>query len=323
MHTTDKPYVCRTPGCDKSYTHPSSLRKHAKTHLDRRRGSGGSDYTGSGDKRLSLDDEVEDGDCATSPLPPARSAVRSGNNNEFSDSENSDDGRMGLDDVTTKRQQKSDRRRSNGSIYEDDDDSVSADGDVDEHSAPVAVVSRQRDAAAASAVASPPSSADSRQRHDGLMLITDHDVGRGTSASGSVCENAAGPRHGGDLFKMALADPSDFHLQAGSVASSGSAFFDFPTFNRKMEQGPPLPASSFPSDAVGGGFMPRPVYGNLEDWYVCHYDRRVAAPLQMTATPCGDGGPASLNVSTASIDRRLQNTLVQPRYESAAIFQFS
>jgi hypothetical protein len=303
------------------------LRKHAKTHLDRRRGSGGSDYTGSGDKRLSLDDEVDDGDCATSPLPTATSAARRDNNNEFSDSENDDDGHVGSNDVTAKRQQKSNRRRSNGSIYEDDDDdSVSADGDADECSATVAAISRQQDAAATAAVASPSSSMDRRQRHDGLGLITEHDVGRGASVSGSVCENATGPRHGGDLFKMALADSSDFHLQAGSVTSSGSAFFDFPTFNRKMEQGPPLPpppSSSFPSDAMGGGFMPRPVYGNLEDWYVCHYDRRVAAPLQMAATPCGEGGPSSLNVSTASIDRRLQNPLVQPRYESAAIFQFS
>lgn len=28
MHTSDKPYLCKM--CDKSYTHPSSLRKHMK-----------------------------------------------------------------------------------------------------------------------------------------------------------------------------------------------------------------------------------------------------------------------------------------------------
>lgn len=28
VHTSDKPYLCKM--CDKSYTHPSSLRKHMK-----------------------------------------------------------------------------------------------------------------------------------------------------------------------------------------------------------------------------------------------------------------------------------------------------
>ena len=32
VHTTDKPYTCRVRGCDKTYTHPSSLRKHLKVH---------------------------------------------------------------------------------------------------------------------------------------------------------------------------------------------------------------------------------------------------------------------------------------------------
>ena len=31
-HQTDKPYRCKTPGCHKRYTDPSSLRKHIKTH---------------------------------------------------------------------------------------------------------------------------------------------------------------------------------------------------------------------------------------------------------------------------------------------------
>lgn len=32
VHTSDKPYVCKM--CDKSYTHPSSLRKHMKVRKD-------------------------------------------------------------------------------------------------------------------------------------------------------------------------------------------------------------------------------------------------------------------------------------------------
>ena len=32
VHTTDKPYYCNVRGCDKTYTHPSSLRKHLKGH---------------------------------------------------------------------------------------------------------------------------------------------------------------------------------------------------------------------------------------------------------------------------------------------------
>ena len=31
MHTFQKPYVCKIPGCTKRYTDPSSLRKHVKT----------------------------------------------------------------------------------------------------------------------------------------------------------------------------------------------------------------------------------------------------------------------------------------------------
>lgn len=32
VHMNDKPYNCRFKGCDKSYTHPSSLRKHLRVH---------------------------------------------------------------------------------------------------------------------------------------------------------------------------------------------------------------------------------------------------------------------------------------------------
>jgi len=31
VHTSDKPYLCKM--CDKSYTHPSSLRKHMKVTI--------------------------------------------------------------------------------------------------------------------------------------------------------------------------------------------------------------------------------------------------------------------------------------------------
>lgn len=31
VHTSDKPYLCKL--CDKSYTHPSSLRKHMKVNI--------------------------------------------------------------------------------------------------------------------------------------------------------------------------------------------------------------------------------------------------------------------------------------------------
>lgn len=32
VHTSDKPYICKVDGCNKTYTHPSSLRKHMKLH---------------------------------------------------------------------------------------------------------------------------------------------------------------------------------------------------------------------------------------------------------------------------------------------------
>uniref|UniRef100_A0A8C6KWQ0 C2H2-type domain-containing protein n=1 Tax=Nothobranchius furzeri TaxID=105023 RepID=A0A8C6KWQ0_NOTFU len=33
VHTASKPYDCKALGCTKSYTHPSSLRKHMKIHV--------------------------------------------------------------------------------------------------------------------------------------------------------------------------------------------------------------------------------------------------------------------------------------------------
>lgn len=35
MHSNDKPYMCKVRGCDKCYTHPSSLRKHMKLHCNK------------------------------------------------------------------------------------------------------------------------------------------------------------------------------------------------------------------------------------------------------------------------------------------------
>lgn len=32
VHMNDKPYLCKVKGCEKSYTHPSSLRKHMRVH---------------------------------------------------------------------------------------------------------------------------------------------------------------------------------------------------------------------------------------------------------------------------------------------------
>jgi hypothetical protein len=57
VHTTDKPYYCSARGCDKTYTHPSSLRKHLKIH---------------GKEGLALassigDDSDDDGSGTTSP----------------------------------------------------------------------------------------------------------------------------------------------------------------------------------------------------------------------------------------------------------------
>ena len=54
VHTTDKPYYCTSMGCDKTYTHPSSLRKHLKVH--------GMEGTG-----LGFDSDDDEGRSGTSP----------------------------------------------------------------------------------------------------------------------------------------------------------------------------------------------------------------------------------------------------------------
>ncbi|PIO28027.1 hypothetical protein AB205_0055790 [Aquarana catesbeiana] len=46
VHTSDKPYLCKM--CDKSYTHPSSLRKHMKVHESSPQGSESSPAASSG-----------------------------------------------------------------------------------------------------------------------------------------------------------------------------------------------------------------------------------------------------------------------------------
>jgi hypothetical protein len=56
VHTTDKPYYCSSRGCDKTYTHPSSLRKHLKIH-----GKEGLALAGA------FDDSDDDGSGTTSP----------------------------------------------------------------------------------------------------------------------------------------------------------------------------------------------------------------------------------------------------------------
>jgi len=49
VHATGKLYVCRAAGCDKSYTYPSSLRKHVKTHQPRQDPGGDESDDGSVD----------------------------------------------------------------------------------------------------------------------------------------------------------------------------------------------------------------------------------------------------------------------------------
>ena len=65
VHTTDKPYTCRVRGCDKTYTHPSSLRKHLKTHGKEAEGL--------------LGFESEDSEGSSPPPLPSNSASSSSN----------------------------------------------------------------------------------------------------------------------------------------------------------------------------------------------------------------------------------------------------
>lgn len=62
MHTSDKPYNCKVRGCDKSYTHPSSLRKHMKVHGEGLADDIKSSMSDSNDSELELDEEDEDDD---------------------------------------------------------------------------------------------------------------------------------------------------------------------------------------------------------------------------------------------------------------------
>ena len=68
VHTTDKPYTCGVRGCDKTYTHPSSLRKHLKMH--------GNDAIGliAG---LNYDSDDDSGTTSPSLPPPANTAYTS------------------------------------------------------------------------------------------------------------------------------------------------------------------------------------------------------------------------------------------------------
>jgi hypothetical protein len=75
VHTTDKPYYCSSRGCDKTYTHPSSLRKHLKIH-----GKEGlalaaafddsDDDDGSGTTSPSLNNTTLSSSSLASPQPP-------------------------------------------------------------------------------------------------------------------------------------------------------------------------------------------------------------------------------------------------------------
>ena len=64
VHTTEKPFTCGVRGCDKTYTHPSSLRKHLKIH--------GKDAL----IQMGFDDD-SDSDVAPSPSHTASSSITS------------------------------------------------------------------------------------------------------------------------------------------------------------------------------------------------------------------------------------------------------
>ena len=71
VHTTDKPYYCRVRGCDKSYTHPSSLRKHLKIH---------------GKEALALGYDSDDSGATSPSLNTTASSLSSPNSNSVSSS---------------------------------------------------------------------------------------------------------------------------------------------------------------------------------------------------------------------------------------------
>ena len=56
VHNTSKPYYCTVRGCDKTYTHPSSLRKHLKAH-------------GIDPAAMPFDSDDEDASPSTSQIP--------------------------------------------------------------------------------------------------------------------------------------------------------------------------------------------------------------------------------------------------------------
>jgi len=61
VHTTDKPYYCSARGCDKTYTHPSSLRKHLKVPSQ---------------EAVALPYDSDDSAGVSPPPPPATSTSR-------------------------------------------------------------------------------------------------------------------------------------------------------------------------------------------------------------------------------------------------------
>jgi len=76
VHTSDKPYNCKVRGCDKSYTHPSSLRKHMKVH-GKSPTPGGSNYDSDADAN---DSDSEQSSQSASPSPTPTPSTGSQNN---------------------------------------------------------------------------------------------------------------------------------------------------------------------------------------------------------------------------------------------------
>jgi hypothetical protein len=80
VHTSDKPYFCRINGCDKSYTHPSSLRKHMKQHEN--------NTMNQNDFQL-VNDHIDHHPLPPPPPPPASSAAKHSRNSGSSKSSKS------------------------------------------------------------------------------------------------------------------------------------------------------------------------------------------------------------------------------------------